>query len=903
MQFHSVADRALGLGASARLCEGAASRLGQGLRAFCLLLMALCLTAVSGADGLAMSASCSQANSGGFSGNYAASLAQLFEPGERIKFSVVESPVPEGINIWSGSSKAEAESNLSNDIKSSNPNSSNVYTYDITVGHEWIVWGSGDALTRLTWNVLCVSAANVPSVVSISPTGGTAAGGTSVTITGTNLLGATSVSFGGVEAAGFSVDSATQITATTPPHAAGSVAVTVMTTSNGDATLANGFTYVDAPVAGDISLTVAANSGANPITLNLSGGAATSVAVASAASHGTATAVGTTITYTPTAGYAGADSFTYTATNLGGTSFSAAVSITVTPTLTITPGSGPLPAATIRSPYSATFTLVSGSINSYSLSGTAPPGVGDTTPLPNGFRLSITPTALGTFAFHVTLSTDNGDVSADYSVTVVAATPTLSLTASPSSAGVGVPVTLTAVLAGGWLPTGTIQFKAGGTNVGSPVPLAGGTATVITSALPDGAHSITAVYSGDGNNAGVTSPAVTVAIGTAGRSDPSQNQTVTAMVTAQASSSARFGQAQITNTVQRLEQLHDEEAGAGTGDGNQTADAADSGPRLPDRSSRGGYALTTLAYGESAAREPSADTSPGEAASQVLGQLSGAFEAAERKAQLPFHLWSSGSVDWGRSDSSGDDRFTTSGFTIGLDRRMTDWLTMGVAGGVGLDRSTFGADSSSDGTAYTAQLYASLKLAPETWLDLVGGYGALKFDSERWSGADRLDGARDGHDLFGSLGLSTAREFSGLKLTGYGRLDIVKVALDGYAESGPSAAALAYDDMDATTLAGVAGLRAAYALPMSWGTLTPGGRIEYRHALDGGFTQHLGYADFGGFGSAISGDSSARDSATFGLSLGATTLDGLNLDLDYSLSADGDGVGSQRVRAGLRMPF
>ncbi|WP_339427059.1 Ig-like domain-containing protein, partial [Pseudomonas proteolytica] len=64
------------------------------------------------------------------------------------------------------------------------------------------------------------------------------------------------------------------------------------------------------PIAGAVSTTVAANSSANTITLNLSGGAATSVAVASAASHGTATASGTSITYTPTAGYSGADSFT-----------------------------------------------------------------------------------------------------------------------------------------------------------------------------------------------------------------------------------------------------------------------------------------------------------------------------------------------------------------------------------------------------------------------------------------------------------------------------------------------------------------------------------------------------------------------------------------------------------------
>ncbi len=84
-----------------------------------------------------------------------------------------------------------------------------------------------------------------------------------------------------------------------------------------------------APVANAVSATVAANSSANPITLNITGGTPTSVAVASGASHGTATASGTSISYTPTNGYSGSDSFTYTATNAGGTSAPATVTITV----------------------------------------------------------------------------------------------------------------------------------------------------------------------------------------------------------------------------------------------------------------------------------------------------------------------------------------------------------------------------------------------------------------------------------------------------------------------------------------------------------------------------------------------------------------------------------------------
>ncbi|HKM76966.1 MAG TPA: IPT/TIG domain-containing protein, partial [Candidatus Bathyarchaeia archaeon] len=56
----------------------------------------------------------------------------------------------------------------------------------------------------------------IPSVQSLSPQQGSAAGGDTVTITGSNFTGATSVNFGGTQAQSFNVDSDTQITAITP---------------------------------------------------------------------------------------------------------------------------------------------------------------------------------------------------------------------------------------------------------------------------------------------------------------------------------------------------------------------------------------------------------------------------------------------------------------------------------------------------------------------------------------------------------------------------------------------------------------------------------------------------------------------------------------------------------------
>jgi hypothetical protein len=68
-----------------------------------------------------------------------------------------------------------------------------------------------------------------PALAAAAPPSGTTAGGTAVALTGADLLGATAVRFDGVAATSFTVDSATQITAVTPPHAAGATAVTVTT--------------------------------------------------------------------------------------------------------------------------------------------------------------------------------------------------------------------------------------------------------------------------------------------------------------------------------------------------------------------------------------------------------------------------------------------------------------------------------------------------------------------------------------------------------------------------------------------------------------------------------------------------------------------------------------------------
>lgn len=176
-----------------------------------------------------------------------------------------------------------------------------------------------------------------------------------------------------------------------------------------------------APFANGVSATVAANSSANPITLDITGGAPVSVAVDLTGTRGTATVSGTAATYTPLAGYSGTDSFTYTATNPAGTSSPATVTITVTaPTFTFAPAAGALTTGTVGIAYNKTIAASGGGAPyDYAVTaGSLPSGLS----LATDGTISGTPTADENSSFTITATDSNGATgTATYSLQVNAA--------------------------------------------------------------------------------------------------------------------------------------------------------------------------------------------------------------------------------------------------------------------------------------------------------------------------------------------------------------------------------------------------------------------------------------------------------------------------------------------------
>ncbi|MEM7166139.1 MAG: IPT/TIG domain-containing protein, partial [Planctomycetota bacterium] len=129
------------------------------------------------------------------------------------------------------------------------------------------------AVSLLAFFVMAIPAmamAQPPSLTSLTPTNGSPLGGTTVVLTGTDFTASDAVTFDAIAATSVTFDSATQLTVTTPAHAAGAVDV-VVSNGNGSSTLVGGFTYDAPPVLTSLAPTNGTPLGGTSVVLTGTG--------------------------------------------------------------------------------------------------------------------------------------------------------------------------------------------------------------------------------------------------------------------------------------------------------------------------------------------------------------------------------------------------------------------------------------------------------------------------------------------------------------------------------------------------------------------------------------------------------------------------------------------------------
>jgi hypothetical protein len=180
-----------------------------------------------------------------------------------------------------------------------------------------------------------------PTVSTVSPTSGTTAGGTPITITGAGFSTGASLTLGDTAASNVNIVSSTSITATTPTHTAGAVNVVVTNADGQIGTFTNGYTYTSSnpsPTVTGISPVSGSASGGTAVTITgtgflagasvmLGGAASTNINVVSSTSITAVTAAHTAgavnVVVTNTDGQSGTlvGGFTYASISGGGINF------------------------------------------------------------------------------------------------------------------------------------------------------------------------------------------------------------------------------------------------------------------------------------------------------------------------------------------------------------------------------------------------------------------------------------------------------------------------------------------------------------------------------------------------------------------------------------------------------
>lgn len=718
----------------------------------------------------------------------------------------------------------------------------------------------------------------VPTVTALSPTSGTAGGGTSVTLTGTNFTGATAVNFGGTPASAFTVNSATSITATAP---AGTGTVDVIVTNAGGTSDAagagNDYTYTgvtgitptslpDGAVASAYSATLSATDCVGPCTFAVTAGALPAGVTLSSAG---------VISGTPTAG--GRFKFTVTATDAGagGLTASEAFSLTVgAPTIAVTPTT--VPAATRGFAYSQAF-AASGGTGTYTyalVSGSLPAGI---TLSPAGV-LSGTPTVIGSFPIQIEAtdqSTGSGPYSGTASVTLVVSSAAITVTPTslPSvMAGVNFDRSLSAT---GGVGAYTYAVTSGALPSGITLSTAG---RISGASYQVGEASFTVTATDSFGNTGSVPLRLTILA----RPDPSQDPDVRGLDAAQAEATRRLVSTQIDNFSHRLEQLRDGggdqpvtmglNLNSGVTDLGQQADQRTrfGGGRVfgqtqldperaelnamlwPSMGAGGQYpdvamgARSPVGFGSAVGLGQGGTPSPLNAATDQSGPSSAGSASPAGGARF----WTGGAITIGERDGDTNQaKFSvrSTGISMGIDFAVSPNFDLGIGAGLGQESADVGqADSSVDSTSYVGVLYGSYRPQGGLYIDGMLGYGTLSFDLQRRVAIDNslVMGERDGTAVFGSIGLGYDQPVPSGRLSTYGRLESMNAELDAYTETGSPLWALSYSERDVESLQGVFGGRFVWSHEARDSIWTPSFRIELRREFSDGGVQSLQYADW-----------------------------------------------------------
>jgi hypothetical protein len=328
---------------------------------------------------------------------------------------------------------------------------------------------------------------------------------------------------------------------------------------------------------------------------------------------------------------------------------------------------------------------------------------------------------------------------ASIAVNLTNTSTTLTSSLNPSAPGQAVAFTATVhAVSGSLTPTGTVTFKDNGATIGTGTLGLGGTATFTTSALSTGSHNITAVFGGDTNFAGSTSPVLVQNVNN--NSDSTKLREL--QISATPIIANAWGQA-VTGAM-------DEAVSAGFGGNPQSLsptgtgftyyfnDDAPAPSAESDPDSLRRYLVSPDGSANSNARRFNDDF---RALGYAKGMPTKAPPAAQSSAPRDWLAWINvRGTDYFRGTVGNDLKGDQVDAFAGLTRRLSPNFIVGVMGGYEhFDYSSQAFNGVLKGDGWTAGAYLGWKLAPNLRFDAGGAWSDLV--------ANGVSGTASGHFL------------------------------------------------------------------------------------------------------------------------------------------------------------
>ena len=272
-----------------------------------------------------------------------------------------------------------------------------------------------------------------------------------------------------------------------------------------------------------------------------------------------------------------------------------------------------------------------------------------------------------------------------------------------------------------------------------------------------------------------------------------------------------------------------------------------------------------------------------------------------------------------RTEKENASDFHTIGMVAGIDYRVLDNLTIGIAGGyshLDLDfaqnRDVGGGGLEADN--YNISAYSTF-YAGDFYVDGIFTYGWSDYDIERKilvasntavSAFNRTAFASpEGEQFSGSLAAGYNFHTGSFTYGPYVRINYLNASIDGYSENGAQGLDLRVADQEVDSLESIVGAQFSYAFSQSFGIIVPHFRIEWHHEyFDNARAFSISYVNDPN-NNTLNLQSERLDGDFFNIGVGVSAdfQGGVQAFLDYETVLELKNVESHVFTAGLRMEF